>query len=148
MPIPRAASTVAGSTPEMPAYVEVRIGGMPSTTRAISTGRKPIRPISSTISISSPRVGSARAALPTLIARKAPRRVCPISSPTGSAIAVAMPSASAVYHRCCRIRLPMPSAPDQLAGSVRKSSIPWNMGYAAFTAELTLAHGVRSRCRS
>ncbi len=41
MPIPRAASTAFGSTDRSPAYVEVRIGGITSTTRAMSTGRNP-----------------------------------------------------------------------------------------------------------
>jgi hypothetical protein len=61
-------------------------------------------PTSVTISVSSPNVGSERPALPSWIARNAPRLVCPISRPMGSAISALMATVTSVYVRCWSIR--------------------------------------------
>ena len=68
----------------------------PAARARSAPGRVPM-PISVTIRISRPKVGSARPALPMLMARNAPRLVCPISSPIGSAMTALIATASRVY---------------------------------------------------
>ena len=60
IPIPRAASTASRSTCRMPTKALVRIGGIPSTIRAIATFRKP-KPTNATTSAISASSGIARA---------------------------------------------------------------------------------------
>ncbi len=108
MPIPRAASTGAGSTVRTASYVVTRMGGTASTTSGIITGSRP-KPMSSTESTSRPKLGSARAALATTAIALPPRPVCPVSSPTGRPIAAATARASRVYWTCSRKRDGMPS---------------------------------------
>ena len=76
MPIPRAASTGARSTWRMPTKALVRIGGMPSTARAIVrlTVPTPIQAAMKAISASS---GIARPALPRPTASSSPTPLWP-----------------------------------------------------------------------
>lgn len=108
MPMPRAASTGDGSTERMASYVVTRIGGTASTTSGIITGRWP-RPSSTNISTSSPKLGRARAAVAISARLLPPRPVWPVTRPTGSPMAAAMPSAISEYWTCSRSRVGMPS---------------------------------------
>ena len=56
--------------------------------------------VSTKISTSRPRVGSARPKLASVTTANPPRRRCPMASPAGSAMITAMPRAMPVYARC------------------------------------------------
>src|SRR4051794_6570367 len=93
IPMPRADSTTLRSTWSTPKYVFVRTGGIPRTTRARVLSQKKFVETSRKKAIRT-RLGSARPAFETLIARNEPRWWWPRITPNGSAIAIAMPSAA------------------------------------------------------
>src|SRR6266700_822676 len=103
MPIPRAASTTAGSTWPPPTYALVRIGGLPSSTSAKITvwGCRPPQGKASALSA---RLGRARPTLDALIARNEPLPVWASHSAGGSASAIAITSEMTESSRCSSTR--------------------------------------------
>src|SRR5205085_2625323 len=67
--------------------------------------------------------GNARHRLAELTARAAPRRVWPMYSPTGSAMASAISSEPAEMPTCSASRTGMPFGPLQWAGSVNQVTV-------------------------
>ena len=81
-----------------------------------------IAPSHNVAASSRPRVGTARTELASETSQRA-RPVWPTHSPNGIAMTAARSTAIAVYSRCCRVRLGMPSSPCQLAGSVNHAQM-------------------------
>ncbi|CKW76946.1 Uncharacterised protein [Mycobacterium tuberculosis] len=97
----------------MPAYVLASKDGIPNSISATSGGPNP-SPNSSTPSSRTPNVGKARKPLTAPTTSSVPRPVCPISSPTGTAISAEAATATAVYSRCSHVRTAKPTGPVQL----------------------------------
>ena len=98
MPIPRADSTVAGSTWRTPVNVNVKMGGIASSTSAMTTGMFP-SPNQITPSTSTANDGIARPTLATFAVSTPERRLRPSSSPPGTAMADAIAIAHAQIQR-------------------------------------------------
>src|SRR5690606_32693017 len=98
MPIPRAASRMAGSTSATAVYVLVKMGGIANATRATKVGQKPIpspshRLIGSMIA-TIPNDGTARPMLTRALTVAPPRRRWPSHRAGGKEMAVATATAN------------------------------------------------------
>ena len=119
MPIPFAASTVSASTPLIPTYVFVRIGGIARSVSATTVGTNPNaspghhRSIRMNTSTRIANDGMARPRFAIGTATPAPRRVCPTTAPIGIAISTAIATATTHISMCWSRRIGMPFSPDQ-----------------------------------
>ncbi len=121
-PMPRAASTISGSTVRTPVWVLVNIGGRARKNSATKVGRKP-RPLSMNPTLRARRIvsgramamipneGSARPMLTTAVTATPPRPVWPSHAPRGRATAAAANREVADTHTCSQSRIGMPSGP-------------------------------------
>ncbi len=120
MPIPRAASVTAGSTPRTPVNVVDSSTGNAKTAAAMTVAVSPNRPaVARMMMIAS--VGRARVVLAATMTVAAPRWrrwLCPSQMPSGIATTDASSTAASVMSRCSRVRAQMPPGPDQLSGSL------------------------------
>ena len=110
IPIPRAASTASRSTWRTPTKVLVRIGGIPSTSRAIVRLNTPTPMNAATIAIR-PSSGMARPALPIATANPSPEPRWPNQTPNGSATATEAASARTLIQTCVHSRLSTSESP-------------------------------------
>ena len=123
IPMPRAASTVSGSTCWIPTYVLIKITGIPSSVERHDRRREPERRGRRHFTASRNMIdriasdGTARPSWRTAPSRTAPRRVWPTRARAGSRSAIAIARAISDSWTCSHTRIGMPSDPDQCAGS-------------------------------